>query len=206
MAGRPVTARPPKDQRFFPPPEESQLPEQLQKLFAKAREAIGFVPNVFRDYAYRPERFSAWFNHYRQLHEPTDGLGEADREMIAVVVSAWNRCTYCIVSHGHALRAALGGGVDAEVLADYIATNWRQAGLDERRYVICAFAEKLTATPHLMGEDDLRSLQAVGLSRDEVWDVAEIASMYNFTNRMAMATGQRPNTEYHYLDRGSREA
>jgi uncharacterized peroxidase-related enzyme len=183
---------------FFPLPEETQLPPRLQGLFAKARETAGFVPNVFRAYSYRPDRFSAWFAHYKQLHEPTENLDAADREMIAVVVSAWNRCTYCIVSHGHALRAAL----KDEVTADYIATNWRHAGLDPRREAICAYAEKLTARPHEMGEDDLLTLRAVGLSDEEIWDVAEIAAMYNFTNRMALATGQLPNEEYHHADRG----
>jgi uncharacterized peroxidase-related enzyme len=182
---------------FFPIPDERLLPDRLQSLFAKARERIGFLPNVFANYSYRPERFSAWFSHYHQLHEPTENLDEADREMIAVVVSAYNRCTYCIVSHGHALRVALSD----EVLADYIATNWRHAGLDERRTAICEYAEKLTATPHLMTEADLESLRTVGLTKDEVWDVVEIAAMYNFTNRMALATGQQPNEEYHYLDR-----
>ena len=188
---------------YFHVPDESELPERLQGLFAKARETVGFVPNVFRAYSYRPERFSAWFGHYKQLHEPTENLDEADREMIAVVVSAWNRCTYCIVSHGHALRKALIDKQEGdEVLADYIATNWRHAGLDERRYAICEYAEKLTARPHEMNEGDLKRLAAVGLSEHEIWDVAEIAAMYNFTNRMALATGQLPNEEYHHLDRG----
>jgi uncharacterized peroxidase-related enzyme len=178
---------------FFPIPDETQLPERLRGLFAKARDSLGFVPNVFRAYSYRPERLSAWFGHYRQLHEPTANLDEADREMIAVVVSAWNRCTYCIVAHGYALAEAL----NDRVLADYIATNWRHAGLDERRSAICEYAEKLTARPHEATEADLHRLRLVGLSDDEVWDVAEIASMYNFTNRMALALGQQPNDEYH---------
>ena len=50
---------------LFPVPEESELPERLQGLFAKARERLGFVPNVFRAYAFRPERLSAWFEHFR---------------------------------------------------------------------------------------------------------------------------------------------
>ncbi|MGN6782637.1 MAG: peroxidase-related enzyme [Marmoricola sp.] len=182
---------------FFDAPDESTLPERLQGLFGKARESIGFVPNVFRAYSYRPDRFSAWFAHFKQLHVPTENLDEADREMIAVVVSAWNRCTYCVVAHGHALRVALGD----QVQADLIATNWRHAGLDERRSAICAYAEKLTATPHLMVEEDLHALRAVGLSDEEIWDVAEITSMYNFTNRLALALDQRPNPEYHHLDR-----
>jgi uncharacterized peroxidase-related enzyme len=176
---------------FFPIPDEP--PEPLRGLFAKARESLGFVPNVFRAYSYRPERFSAWFAHYRQLHEPTPHLDAADREMIAVVVSAYNRCTYCIVSHGHALAQEL----DDRVLADYIATNWRHAGLDVRRAAICEIAEKLTARPHEMAEADLLRLREVGLSDHEIWDVVEVAAMYNFTNRMALALGQQPNAEYH---------
>jgi uncharacterized peroxidase-related enzyme len=190
---------------FFPLPDENELPDRLQGLFAKARETLGFVPNFFRSYSYRPERLSAWFAHYRQLHEPTEHLDAADREMIAVVVSAWNRCTYCIVAHGQALRAALRESMpasDAETLADHIATNWRHAELDDRRRAICAYAEKLTARPHEMAEADLAGLEAFGLSRQEVWDVVEVAAMYNFTNRMALALGQQPNEEYHHLDRG----
>jgi hypothetical protein len=52
-----------------------------------------------------------------------------------------------------------------------------------------------------MSEDDLLALAGFGLDRDEIWDVVEIAAMYNFTNRMALALGQQPNEEYHYRDR-----
>src|SRR3712207_7873051 len=61
----------------------------------------------FRAYSYRPERLSAWFAHYRQLHEPTPNLDAAEREMIAVAVSMANGCLYCLVAHGAALRQAL---------------------------------------------------------------------------------------------------
>ena len=37
--------------------------------------------------------------------------------------------------------------------------------------------------------------------REDVWDVIEVAAMYNFTNRLALATGQIPNAEYHALAR-----
>jgi alkylhydroperoxidase family enzyme len=56
---------------------------------------------------------------------------------------------------------------------------------------------KITKAPLDCDEADLRRLRDAGLTDEEVWDVIEIASMYNFTNRMAMATGQMPNEEYH---------
>jgi alkylhydroperoxidase family enzyme len=42
---------------------------------------------------------------------------------------------------------------------------------------------------------------SLGLTLEEAWDVIEIAAMYNFTNRMASATGMIPNREYHALAR-----
>ena len=71
----------------------------------------------------------------------------------------------------------------------------------DRREAICAYAEKLTLTPRDVEEADLRSLTENGLSLEEAWDVAEVASMYNLTNRMAMSTGMLPNEEYAALSR-----
>lgn len=177
----------------FPVPDVADLPEDLQGLFRKAAENIGFVPQVFASWAYRPERLRAWFAHFKDLHRPTDGLTTADREMIAVVVSMANGCLYCLVAHGAALREALGD----PVLGDRITLDWRRADLDERRTAICAYAEKLTLRSREMTRDDVESLLAVGLTQEEAWDVAEIAAMYNLTNRMAMATNMIPNPEYH---------
>lgn len=182
---------------WFPVPDEADLPDGLRGLFAKARERLGFVPNVFRVWAFRPERLSAWFTHFRSLHEPSENLDAADRELVAVVVSQANGCLYCLVAHGAALREELGD----PVLGERIAFDWRRAGLDARRTAICAYAEKLTLTPREVGKADLDSLLVAGLTLEEAWDVAEIASMYNLTNRMAMATNMLPNAEYASLAR-----
>lgn len=179
-------------------PEEDALPDNLKGLFRKAKEKIGFVPNVFRVYSFRPERLTAWFAHYKQLHEPTDNLSAAEREMIAVVVSMANRCLYCLLAHGAALRVELGD----PILADRITLDYRRAGLDRRRMSILDFAVKLTTTPHECLEADIDALRSTGLTEQEIWDVIEIAAMYNFTNRMAHATGMLPNVEYHTLARG----
>jgi uncharacterized peroxidase-related enzyme len=190
-----MPALPPPDREtgsWFPVPDDAQLPAGLQGLFVKARATLGFVPHVFRVYAYRPQRLSAWFAHFRQLHEPTAGLSAADREMIAVVVSAANGCLYCLVAHGAALRTELGD----PVLGERISYDWRRAGLDARRHAICAYADKATLSPRELSREDLQSLLDVGLALEEAWDVAELSAMYNFTNRMAMATNMLPNAQY----------
>jgi uncharacterized peroxidase-related enzyme len=182
---------------WFPVPPEDELPDNLRGLFRKARERVGFVPNVFRVFSFRPERLSAWFAHYKQLHEPTTNLNAAEREMIAVAVSMANGCLYCLVAHGAALREALGD----PVRADRITLDYRRAGLDQRMTAVLDFVVKLTRSPVECSEGDLNRLRGLGLTEEEVWDVAEIAAMYNFTNRMASATGMIPNEEYHRLHR-----
>jgi len=54
----------------------------------------------------------------------------------------------------------------------------------------------LTESPLNCSQEDIAHLQSFGLTLEEVWDVIEIAAMYNFTNRMAMATNMLPNEEY----------
>src|SRR6185436_9740910 len=143
---------------WFPVPAEDEVHESLRGLFRKAKEKVGFVPNVFRVYSFRPERLTAWFGHYKQLHEPTEHLNAAEREMVAVAVSMANGCLYCLVAHGAALREALGDPIQA----DRITLDWRRAGLDDRRRAICAFAEKLTLRPREVEPEDVQSLRDAG--------------------------------------------
>ncbi len=182
---------------WFPVTADDELDEPEQKLFAKAREKIGFVPNVFRAYAWRPERFRAWFAHFKSVMDGTPGLSARQREMISVAVSMANGCLYCLAAHGGALREALGD----PILADRITLDYRRAGLDERRTAIFDFAVEVTERPLDCDSGDLERLKGYGLTEEEVWDVVEIASMYNFTNRMSLACGIIPNEEYHALAR-----
>src|SRR3954464_2051587 len=183
---------------WFPVPDEPDLPPELQGLFRAARERIGFVPNVFRTYAFRPERLSAWFAHFRMLHEETPGLNAAEREMIAVVVSMANGGPYCLARRGAALGEAWGD----PVMADRITLDWRRAaGLSDRQRAICAMAERLRLQPLECTEAELDGLRSHGLSDEDAWDVIEVAAMYNFTNRLPLATGQLPDPEYHALAR-----
>jgi uncharacterized peroxidase-related enzyme len=109
-----------------------------------------------------------------------------------------NGCLYCLVAHGAALRQAWGD----PVMADRVTLDWRRAdALTDRQRAICALAEKVTRRPVECEREDLDALRAHGLSDADVWDVLEVAAMYNFTNRLALAGGQIPNAEYHALAR-----
>ncbi len=178
-------------------PAEDEVSPEVKELWAKPLERLGFVPNVLRTFALRPQHLLRWWSHYDELLRGESGLTKAQREMIAVVVSATNRCHYCVVSHSAALRKL----TDDPVLADRLATGYKYAELDERERAMLDFAVKLTEESHRMTEDDVEALRAVGWSDEEIMDIAEVAAMFNFTNRLASGLGWVPNPEYFSLGR-----
>ncbi len=178
-------------------PNRESLDEELRKLFAKAEEKLGFVPNVFVVFTARPEHFRRWFAYFKELMQGESALTPAQREMIAVVVSAENQCLYCLVSHGADLRVALGD----EFLGDRITLDYRRAGLDERTTAMLDYAVKITRRPVECSHSDVEHLRSLGFTDKAIFDIAEIAAMFNFTNRLASATGMLPNREYHHLGR-----
>src|SRR5690606_36825799 len=89
---------------YLPVPAADDVPEGVARLWAKAEEAFGFVPNVFKAQAVNGDQFLAWWGYFNLLVNKEGYLTNAERELLAVVVSNLNRCDYCAVSHGAALR------------------------------------------------------------------------------------------------------
>ena len=58
-------------------------------------------------------------------------------------------------------------------------------------------AHKLTVAPAEVGDADRARLRKAGFTERAIWDIAEVAAFFNFTNRLATATDMMPNTHYH---------
>ncbi len=105
------------------------LSADMAAYFAKCQEKLGFVPNVLKAYAFDMGKLSAFVAMYNDLMLAPSGLSKLEREMIAVAVSAQNRCYYCLVAHGAAVRALSGD----PVLGELMAMNFRAARLSAAR-------------------------------------------------------------------------
>jgi uncharacterized peroxidase-related enzyme len=180
-------------------PPESALDADLRKYYDLCREKLGLVPNVLKSYALRPEKLRAFITLYNDLMLGESGLSKLEREMIAVVVSAANRCYYCLVAHGQAVRRL---SKDPE-LGEMLVMNYRVAELPARQRALLDFAWKLTLTPHLVDEADRKALRKQGLGDEDLFDLANVVGFFNMSNRVASAVDMMPNAEYHQLDRGA---
>ena len=173
------------------PPEED-APPGVKALNDKAVEKLGFVPNVLRVYALRPQHLELWNAFYDDLMRGDSGLTRIQREMIAVVVSTANRCHYCMVSHGAFLRKL----TENPTLVEQLRTNYRYADLEPRERVMLDFAVKLTEQSSACTERDIKALREAGWADEDVMDIAQVAAMFNFTNRLASGLGWVPNDEF----------
>lgn len=178
---------------YLPVPESDDVPEGVLRLWDKSEEAMGFVPNVFRAQALNADQFLAWWKYFNLLVNKDGYLSNAEREMIGVVVSGINGCTYCAVSHGAALREYS----QDPVTADLVAINWRQADLTDRQAAMAEYAELLTKASESVDEEDLQPMREAGLDDHEIMEAVQVIGMFNMTNRISSALGFVPNEEYH---------
>ena len=181
----------------LPVPDPEGLDEDLRELFALCREKLGIVPNVLRAYSLRPQKLRNFVAMYNELMQAPSGLSKLEREMVAVVVSSANRCYYCLVAHGQAVRRLSG---DPE-LGEMLVMNYRIAPLDPRQRTMLDFAWKLTTSPATIGEPERAGLRQAGFADEEIFDLAETVAFFNMSNRMASGLDIIPNREYHGWDR-----
>jgi len=176
---------------------DADLDPEMRAYFAKCLEKLGFVPNVFKAYAFDNAKLRAFVAMADDLMLGDSGLSKLEREMIAVAVSSVNHCHYCLTAHGAAVRQR---AKDPE-LGELVAQNYRAADLPPRQAAMLAFAVKLTEAPDKIEEEDRERLRRAGFSDRDIWDIAAVAAFYNMSNRMAAAVDMRPNREYHYMVR-----
>src|SRR5579875_2281078 len=156
-------------------PDPASLDPDLQAIWDKCVEKLGFVPNVYATYSLRPQRLRNFMTAYNEIMLSPSGLSKLEREMVAVVVSSANRCYYCLVAHGAAVRKLSG---DPE-LGEMMVMNYRVAKLPPRQRAMLDYAWKLTTALHLVDEADREALRAHGLSNEDIFDLSEVVAFFN---------------------------
>jgi len=171
----------------------AELSPAMRTYFDKCTEKLGFIPNVLRAYAFDMPKLEAFVAMYNDLMLAPSALSKLEREMIAVAVSAENRCYYCLTAHGAAVRVYSGD----PALGELMAMNYRAAKLTKKQRAMLDFAVKMTNESWAIEEEDREALRRVGCSDRDIWDIAAVAGFFNMSNRVASATDMRPNAVYH---------
>ena len=156
-------------------PMVDPLPETTQKYFDICQDKLGMVPNVLQAYAFDVNKLNAFTAFYNDLMLGQSGLTKLEREMIAVVVSAINRCFYCLTAHGAAVRELSGN----PVLGEQLVMNYKTAALEPRQRAMLDFAALLTTASASVAEADRQTLREHGFSDRDIWDITSVAAFFN---------------------------
>ncbi|WP_408011352.1 carboxymuconolactone decarboxylase family protein [Pseudalkalibacillus sp. A8] len=87
--------------------------------------------------------------------------------------------------HGAALHLL----VKDEKLVEEIKQDYRRSTLTDKERAILGYAVKLTKKPSSVNDEDVKLLREKGCNDQEILDVCQITSYFNFVNRMAEGLG-----------------
>ena len=177
--------------------DKADLDADIREAFDYLEENHGLVPNILKAYTFDQDKLRPFMQLYESIMVAESDLSMLEREMIGVVVSSINNCLYCQVAHGASVRGLSGD----PKLGELMVMNYRAAELEPRQRAMLDFAVKVTKRSCEISEDDREALRRHGFSDRAIWDIASVAALFNFTNRVSSALDILPNAEYHYLYR-----
>jgi uncharacterized peroxidase-related enzyme len=115
-------------------------------------------------------------------------LAPAERELIAIHVSAENGCVYCQTIHSAIAAHHLGG--DEQILAE-VKQDFQKAPIPEKLKALLCIAGKVKGDGKNLTDADVRCARKLGATDLEIHDTLLIASMFCMCSGNGWRTGDR---------------
>ena len=176
------------------PIKNSFKDKDIQNYFKICKEKLGLIPNILKTNTIDKKKFNTFNVFYNRLMQDDNYLSKIEKEMIAVVVSATNRCLYCCVSHGYTLGKLLKDPIKSK----NILINYEAANISKKYKIMLNFVSKLTQNSHKINEEDRNKLRKIRFNDYQILEIIEITAFFNMTNRIASGTNMVPNKEYYF--------
>lgn len=166
-------------------PSRADMTDDEYAVFDKNVETMlanwGFINNLFKVLPLNAKEYIGFLNFKGSLFNDTCYLTDAQKEMIGVVVSSYNCCSYCLTTHGDNLR----GMWKNPILVDKLSYNFRSCkrDLSEEDYALCEYAWYVTANPRDIDQEQVDKLREAGLDDHQILEAAFVAGFFNYTNR-----------------------
>ncbi len=167
--------------------ETIQPPEAdgyLGEIYDQILESRGKIAEVFKAQSLHPRSIIRHLDLYMTLMYGKSPLSREQREMLGIVVSAVNKCDYCIKHHAKALIHFW----DDEQRVTLLTRDFKKASLDNLDTLLCQLAEIVTTSPNSKKIQSLiKKLKKEEVSDRAVLDATMIIAYFNFVNRIVLA-------------------
>lgn len=169
--------------------EESS--DELRQAYDSIVGARGKLAEVHKIQSLNPPALLAHMDLYKAVMFGKSPLKRYQREMMAVVVSAANKCRYCIEHH----KEALDFYWKDPARSSKLAAHSDLADLSKADRELCKLARNLSLLPGGVSGSSIEQLRQAGLDDRAILDAVQVIAYFNFVNRMVLALGVEFNEE-----------
>lgn len=156
-----------------------------REVYERIKKERGKVSNIMKVQSLMPSAMENHLDLYLSIMFEDRSLSRERCEMIGVVVSSMNRCSYCVNHHSEALNHFWRDEEKVKRLGE----NYGSLDLSKKDLAMLDFAERSTQNPEGIEEKDIEELRKAGFSDEQILNIAMISSYFNFVNRIALTMG-----------------
>lgn len=165
--------------------DEEHARGELLEIYNDLREHSRRISNVIKAHSLNAKAMRTHLDLYKQLMYGESSLTRAERETLAVAVSAMNNDSYNITHHGEALSKYQADNAKLRSLL----VNYEFLDLPDKTARMLTYAVKLTMTPKEVVKEDIEALHDAGFDDRQILDINLIVSYFNLLNRVTLGLG-----------------
>ncbi len=170
-------------------PAETQADGDVGRLFEADRAGRGYIANLTKVFALRPDVHLAWANLNNTIKA---GMDLRRYELATLAAARRLRSSYCALAHGSVLRDEF----HDVATVHKIASDHHDAGLDPADVAVMDFADKAARNASAITAADVDALRQHGLSDVDIFQVTLAAAARCFFSTVLDAVGAEPDAHY----------
>lgn len=162
----------------FKVPSRNEVSKENQEIFDALAAKLGFVPNIYATYAYSNTALSRYLN----FANGKTSLNNKEKEVINLVVSQVNNCTYCQAAH--TAISKMNGFTDAQIIELRKGT----ASFDNKLDALAKLAAAIIVNRGSVQDETLNNFYAAGYNNENLIDVIVAVGEKTITNFLHKVT------------------
>lgn len=174
---------------FIAAPEDSA---DTARLYQSCQDAQGFVMNLYRAWAWRPDICEGFAALRNQLVAGST-LSKRDQAVLTCAMASELGDAYCALAWGRLLAKEAGAAEAAALIRDE-ATGAAEA-LTERDRALAAWARRLVADPNASTAADVQALRQLGLGDREIFELTVFVAFRLAFSTVNDALGALPDAQ-----------
>jgi uncharacterized peroxidase-related enzyme len=168
---------------------EPETTPATERVYASTKAAQGFVMNLARAWAWRPDVFESFAALRAQLTSAS-GLSKRDQAVLICAMASQLGDAYCSLAWGKTLAGEAGASVAQDVIAG------RTGGaMTERDQALAAWARQVVNDPNGTTQEQVERLRAIGLDDKAIFEVTVFVAFRLAFSTVNDALGIEPDDQ-----------